>query len=60
VTLLFGERAKTFLPLEALAVDLTVYRAARTVARMRLDAATAADKTGWNALVRGVEMVAEE
>lgn len=59
--LLFGKsRAARMLPMQALAVDVTVMRAARTVKRMQLDAAAAADKTGWNALVSGVQMVAEE
>jgi hypothetical protein len=46
--------------MQALAVDLTVMRAARAAKRIRMDSAGAADKTGWNLLVRGVAMVAEE
>ncbi len=44
--------------MEALAVDMTVMRAARALSRMALDAAGSADGSGWNTLVRGVEMMA--
>lgn len=59
--LLLGKaKASRLLPMEALAIDLTVMRGARAIRKMDTDRADAADDSGWNAIVTSIRSIAED